>query len=581
MPRNPKVNSLIVVMLPFSPRYDASATHQGVEGEEKRSLDNMMPQDRELYEMAKEDLKTLEKKSKSGFGGKFKGAIIYPHVIYPGESLGRNSLNAALEFMRGKGCPKDNLKNLAVNITGHGNPSTIGTKSDLSLDPDGMTGLSAMIYDYLAASISKKTALSFYILSCNSGYVSYSEAEEEEDDKPKKVTDELRVKRKVLEKSYAGRFFNGVMRAIEDDGEERAGVSVSGFRGYIGHDNRGKMRVSARRDSTGVIDVIGPDRVRFIISGSNAADEDVEVVLPQDYRFKVYDVEKSLTAQEGIDAKIGMMPPSLVSAEEKLGEEVEAPLWDAASTDSKASSREEMIAGVNLAMMLSAKERLHSIGMKVKASKIKGGAGGAGAAGCASGGDSDDSDEYLPKTTGDKEGRASRFKMEAHYSRLKGFSIGDLAGKIKGGAGGAGAAGCASGGDSDDSDEYLPKTTGDKEGRASRFKMEARDSRLEGYSIGDLAGLDDEGGWGAELVMHPAGSEKGDTHSSKSQSLLDSAGLEERLARAKALAESDSSKKLELGFSVAGLPSASVVQNGKPKKLKGRKYLEEDHELSD
>ncbi len=364
MPKSHKTHSLIVVMLPFAPRYSASETHQGAAGEEKRNLDNMMPQDRELYEMAKADLETLEKKSKSGFGGKFKGAAVYPHVIYPGESAGRNSLNAALEFMNKKGCSKDNLKNLAVNITGHGNPSTIGTKSDLSLDPDGMTGLSTMIYDYLAASISKKTALSFYILSCNSGYVSYSEAEEEgEDKRPKKVTDEARVKRKVLDKSYAGRFFNGVMRAIEDDGEEKVEVSVSGFRGYIGHDNKGKMRVSARRDSSGVGDIIGPDRVRFIISSTNTLDGDVEVVLPQDYRFKVHGVEKSLTAQEGIDAKIGIMPSSLVSAEEKPREEVLTEAV-AALTDFEAPSREEMISGVNLAMMLSAEQRVHFLEMK-------------------------------------------------------------------------------------------------------------------------------------------------------------------------------------------------------------------------
>lgn len=289
---DPQVDSLIIVMMPFSPRYDASLTHQGATGEEKKTVKNMMKSDKEIYEMAKEDIAMLQKKE---FTGKFKGAAVYPYVIFPGSFKRENSLKAAMEYMKGCGCVQSSIRNLAVNISAHGNPETVGNKFDISLSPDDEgTGLAPLLYGYVSANVAAQTELSFYLLSCNSAYVDYGNKGG--------VLDCEEAKGKVLSDSYVGRFHGAMVReASEEDIDLR--LNVSGFRGFLGRTNKNKMTVSSRRDNDSEAKFIGVDRVRFVVSNINGK---AEVSLPENFRFEVFGVERSMTANEAIDAKIGI-----------------------------------------------------------------------------------------------------------------------------------------------------------------------------------------------------------------------------------------------------------------------------------
>lgn len=291
---DPQVDSLIVVMMPFYPRYDASETHQGAAGEEERTVKNMMKGDREIYEMAKEDISMLQKKE---FTGKFKGAAVYPYVIFPGSLEGENSLKAAIKYMERRGCVQSSIRNLAVNISAHGNPETVGNKLDISLSPDDKcTGLAGMVYGYLFENISAQSEVSFYLLSCNSAYVDYE---------GESLSDREKAKDKVLSDSYIGRFHGAMVReASEEDVDLK--LNVSGFRGYIGRTNKGKMTVSSSRGNDENAKFIGIDRVRFIVSNANSQGGKPEVFLPENFRFEVVDVQRSMTANEAIDAKIGI-----------------------------------------------------------------------------------------------------------------------------------------------------------------------------------------------------------------------------------------------------------------------------------
>lgn len=313
--KHKKVDSLIITMIPMQPRYDASATHQGVMGAEDTSLDNMMEEDRDLLDMAKKDITLLQAKrrKKQLPQENFGNAVIYPHVIYAGRLEGENSLSHAMTFMAtNHKCRPEELKILTINITAHGNPETVGTKKSISFSPDNeMSGLATVIYGYLEQSISKTTKLSFYLLSCNSGYVSYSEAEEEGG-----VKDEERVKRKILKRSFAGRFFQGVKKEI---GEQESGaIQVSGFRGFLAHD-QGRLvatRKEAQQPRAG--ELADMDYVRFVIGDSDSAESDIEVTLPRGYKFKVENVKRSLTAEETIDIRVMPEVKSAAAAAEML-----------------------------------------------------------------------------------------------------------------------------------------------------------------------------------------------------------------------------------------------------------------------
>lgn len=288
--RNP--DSLIVVMIPLIPRYHNK--HFGATDEpEDRSSQNMMDEDQEILTLARRDLELLKNtRRKNNFGDRFKNAVVYPHIIYLGQRDGENSLGEAAAFMkRQHKCEKEDIQNLAINITAHGNPETIGTKKSISFSPDEeMTGLASLAHGYISENISSSTKLSFYLLACNSGYVSYSD------------DDEDHVKSGIINKSFAGRFFKGLQKEAASEGVSMS-MTVSGYRGYLGQD-QGRLVATRNEEQTPKAgELAGADHVRFVIGNINSGEE-VEVAIPKGYKFKVENVTKSLTTEEAFKHRI-------------------------------------------------------------------------------------------------------------------------------------------------------------------------------------------------------------------------------------------------------------------------------------
>ena len=308
-------------MIPAIPKYKTK--HFGVtEEEEDQSPANMIEEYRELLQMAQKDLKTLqEKRRKNEFGEHFRNAAVYGKVVYLGQIDGAHSLDAALDLMSQQHkCLRENIRNLAINITGHGNPTTIGTKSAIALTPDDpFTGLAPMVSDYISERIDlDKTRLQYYLLACNSGYVQYSNkgVDAKNDAGKEEITSSL------LNNSYAGRFFQSLKKCAQEDGKEDVRIHVSGYRGYIGHDTN-KMRASKSEEVTpgakhgGLTDL---ECVRFII-GDSSSGEEVEVTIPKSYKFNVQNVVNAIDPDEAFKHRLSNSMQSSSSADVEYAQE--------------------------------------------------------------------------------------------------------------------------------------------------------------------------------------------------------------------------------------------------------------------
>ncbi|MBT4989864.1 MAG: hypothetical protein HOM96_04950 [Rickettsiales bacterium] len=245
--------SLIMLILPFEVKPDH----------------NNDPEYKDVLKLAAEDLNELQRKKLEYFGERFNQSVIYKDIVYLGASAGRNSLSAALKFFKGK---KGQLKNVAINISAHGNPYVIGTERSESINP---YELSEKFAEYVVPYFDKKTNFSIYLRSCNSAYIEASEKDEAE--------------RQAIKQTFAGKFSESIstQRANKD-----RSITVSGYKGFLGVNHNNKLSVSQLYTPEGSqenIKTVGADRSRFVYT-KEVDSVEIAVTLPENYNIKILGV---------------------------------------------------------------------------------------------------------------------------------------------------------------------------------------------------------------------------------------------------------------------------------------------------
>jgi len=217
----------------------------------------------DVLNLAKDDLKELQAKKPKDFSGRFANSVTYTQTVYLGSSKGHHSLAAALNFFKNK---KGQLKNLAINISGHGNTQVIGTSSILSISPEQ---LAQKISNYIEPIISPDVRLSFYLRSCNSAYVESQSKEE--------AAMEAKIN------TYSGKFCDSITMLRENTSQQ---ISVSGYKGYLGVNKNNKLSVTKRFDEENYQRSEAAGNVRFVFCYDSSL-KDIVVTVPTRYNLPV------------------------------------------------------------------------------------------------------------------------------------------------------------------------------------------------------------------------------------------------------------------------------------------------------
>ncbi len=224
----------------------------------------------DVLELAKADLKELQAKKPKDFSDRFANSVTYDKIVYLGASEGQHSLAAALQFFKIK--KSGQLKNLAINISAHGNPELIGTFDSVALDP---YDLSEKLASEVIPCLEEDTNLSIYLRTCNSAYINASTRDD--------------ARNQAINQTFAGQFSE--LMSQQRANENRA-ITVSGYKGFLGINIKQKLSVTQEyksyksQETQKSLKTIGAERVRFVFSKASNS-EDVSVSLPKNYNIDI------------------------------------------------------------------------------------------------------------------------------------------------------------------------------------------------------------------------------------------------------------------------------------------------------